>query len=364
MATVTFPNSYLSTASQPWGRIVEKQLVDLSLLVNSNEINNAARDKQLLASLNRVNAAAISAQNAIDGVLSVEEAVYYPGTTEIDGGNIRANTIAANKISAGELIGFTIKTAPVGYRRSELSGTDIRFYDEGGNYTGNITGSGADRASAVQMISSSATGIYAYNGGADLVGPGTMISAGYSGSGTAYISSVNGVAISANSGFAVLNINSSNLISNSSVTDIKSTAVNAQGIYDATSSLAYNMHIQGSANNYRIYRSTFTSTRALKRDIRPLVFDKDAYIDISPVVFKYVDGVLREEEKDWDIVGFIAEDFVDAGLGEHLVTQPQDENDHISLRYDKMYMFLHSVVKSQNETIKNLTTRLESLENK
>lgn len=362
MATVTFPNSYLSTASQPWGRIVEKQLVDLNLLVTSNEINNAARDKQLLASLNRVNAAAISAQNAADTANAA-----IAGLTSL-GSPSSSYSIAAGNITAGTLTGFTINTASYG-QRIELGGTyptDLKFYDSSNTITGSMRadstqfqlqntyqGNGLWGTGGYSKLSLNQTDAAIIVRSGSFTGSTTFTTSGLS-TGTVYAyalqSELGGVSTTgsiSNGGFSV-----------------DSTTATSSAIYNAATSQQYNMHIQGSANNYRMYRSTFTSTRALKRDIRPLAFDKDAYINISPVVFKYVDGVLREEEKDWDIVGFIAEDFVDAGLGEHLITQPQDEDDHISLRYDKMYMFLHSVVKSQQETITNLTTRLEAMENK
>lgn len=377
MATVSFPNSNLPTTSQPWGREVEKQLVNVSLLVKSNEINNNARDTQLSASLNRVNLATINAQSAADAaaaaagtandalasILSVEEAVYYPGTTEIDGGNIRANTIAANKISAGTLTGFTIQTGYTG-SRVEIGGADItniKFYDSSNIITGEIVADssvfnlrnvkdgngiwGTGSRSSLELGQGSAT-IYLNNGsfGASLTMGVTLAS---------FTTAVEGYGFSAGlGGFGTSGFSAG------------SGEVKSQAIYDATSSQAQNVHIQGSANNYRIYRSTSASTREIKKDIRPLDFDKDAYINIEPVVFKYVDGILREEEKDSDIIGFIAEDFIDAGLSEHLVTQPQSEDEYMSLRYDKMYMFLHGVVKSQQDTIKELNSRLEALENK
>jgi hypothetical protein len=309
-----------------------------------------------------VNSALLKAQTAIDSILSVEEAVYYPGTTEIDGGNIRANTIAANKISAGTLTGFTIQTATSG-SRVLIGGADlsnIKFYDSSDIITGEVVATssvfnlrnvksgngvwGTGSRSSLELGQGSAT-IYLNNGS-------TAASLSLSVTQAVFDTSVQGYGFSAGlGGFGTSGFSANSL------------SVNSQSIYDATSSAAQNMHIQGSGNNYRIYRSTAASTREIKRDIRELEFDKDAYINISPVIFKYVDGILREEEKDWDVVGFIAEDFVDAGFSEHLVTQPQSEDEYMSLRYDKMYMFLHSVVRTQQATITELNSRIEALEN-
>lgn len=364
MATL-FPSSYLSTASQPWGREVEKRLVDLKLNVDSNEVNNSARDQQLAASYKRLDkavndvaaatlsaaAAADKANEALAGITSVEEAVYYPGTTEIDGANIRASTIAANKLSAGTITGEIINGGLItgATLRTAASGERVEI--------------GVDTFGAVSFFSPTAKigSIYAaeFDDGGGVLNWVTIDSS------YTYVSNYMSVGGNLNvnnsiyAGFLEVDSDSFTVVSG-----LTSTEVRSKAIYDAGTSGAVNLHIQGSGYNYRIYRNTSASTREIKRDIRPLEFDQDAYIGISPVVFKYVDGILREEEKDWDVIGFIAEDFVDAGFSEHLVTQPQGEDEYMSLRYDKMYMFLHGVVKSQQETIKDLTSRLETLENK
>ena len=180
MATASFPNSNLPLTSQPWGREVEKRLVDTALMVRSNEINNNARDTQLAASLNRVNSALLTAQNAIDSVVSVEEAVYYPGTTEIDGGNIRANTIAANKISAGELVGFTVKTGYSGNQRVELNSSNIAFLDSNNNSAGSISASvySPTQSSLNIQTSTGGAGLFATNGIGSFFGTGCSVQVG------------------------------------------------------------------------------------------------------------------------------------------------------------------------------------------
>lgn len=359
---MTFPKNYLPPTSQPWGREVQKRIELAQAAISRNERNGDARDTQLAAAFDRLNSTVLKSQQALDEVFSVEEAVYYPGTTEINGGNIRANTIAANKISAGTLTGFTIQTATSG-SRVLIGGADlsnVKFYDSSNIITGEIVATssvfnlrnvksgnglwGTGSRSSLELGQGSAT-IYLNNGSfAASLTMGVTLST--------FTNTVEGYGFSAGlGGFSTTGFSAN------------SSSVNSQSIFDATSSAAQNMHIQGSGNSYRIYRSTAASTRQIKRDIRQLDFDKDAYIGISPVVFKYVDGILREEEKDWDVVGFIAEDFVDAGFSEHLVSQAQGEDEYMSLRYDKMYMFLHAVVKSQQETINELNSRLEALEN-
>ncbi len=113
---MAFPNSFLPSNSLPWGREVQKRIELAETAIARNERNGDARDTQLAAAFDRLNATVLKSQEALGKVITVEEQVYYPGTTEIDGANIRANTIAANKISAGELVGFDIKTSTTGQR--------------------------------------------------------------------------------------------------------------------------------------------------------------------------------------------------------------------------------------------------------
>jgi hypothetical protein len=362
MATAKFPNSNLPTTSQPWGREVEKRIVDTAIKVDSNEVNNAARDRQLLSALNRTNLAVKNAQDAIDSVISVEEAVYYPGTTEIDGGNIRANTIAANKISAGELVGFTIKTAFTGSRRVELSGTDIRFYDENGDYTGNITGSDVGRASSVNIASISGSGIFAYDGGADLVGPGTTISAGTSGDGSATISSSGNVYISSNSGANTLSINSKYLDSSSTGTFVKN------GAYIQCAD-TYNRNVQQGRIMYVASNGTYncaSSSERYKQDIAPYEVDVEKLLLLEPVSFRYKQSVAEFGEAADVAHGFIAEQADSIGLTEFVDYEldsdgnPRPDN----FRYIDFTAALLSVVKKQQETINSFEARLEALESK
>jgi biotin synthase-related radical SAM superfamily protein len=106
------------------------------------------------------------------------------------------------------------------------------------------------------------------------------------------------------------------------------------------------------ASNGAIARTTTTSSREAKENIRPLTFNTDDFISVSPVLFDYKEGIITEGNGN-DIIGFIAEDFQDLGFDE-LITPKESESDYIGLRYDKLYMYLHKVVAMQNERIKLL----------
>lgn len=49
-----FPNNNLPNDAQPWGREIQKQVESLTNTVVSNDVNNTARDKQLAASVARL----------------------------------------------------------------------------------------------------------------------------------------------------------------------------------------------------------------------------------------------------------------------------------------------------------------------
>lgn len=387
---MAFPTSNLPSASVPWGREVEKQVSSLAASVNSNEINNTARDNQLASSYKRLDAtvtevgivatqaqaaadaaqvaaddaadAAAAAQAATNSVNAVVNNIYSPGTTELNGAKVKTGTLSASKISGGtidasvSITGAVINSASSG-ARVEISGTTLKVYDPSGEVA-SLYGSGSSLiinggsnyvalGDLGVVIDGGTSSILVADGGTDVTGP------------IDFNSSSNAYGTFTAHGDVALQ-------STMSVSGISTLAgeVRSQGIYDATSSAASNVHIQPSANNYRMYRSTATSSRQSKRDIRELNFNSEDYLSIKPVIFKYNEGILREEEKDWDIIGFIAEDFEDAGFSEHLVTQPSGPGEMIQLRYDKMYMFLHKVVAEQQETIKALTARIEALEGK
>jgi len=347
---MAFPNSNLPSGSMPWGREVEKQLSTLIASTTANEINNTARDNQLAASYARIDNTVIglvAADIAIQGAVEEAQAAADDAAAAAYSANIALNgliglgatgsgyTLNADNIIGGTITGVTLQTGTSG-QRVKISGSSINFYSSvsGTNTTGAIN-SGDN---GVLVTSTGQPLVYMNSGNLQLKGAPSEINLGASVEINGDTGIIGELGVSGDVGL--------------------DGGVYSSGIYNATSSSASNVHIQGSANAYRIYRSTATSSRESKRDIRELQFDSEAYINIKPVIFKYNEGILREEEKDWDIIGFIAEDFEDAGFGDELVTQPQSPDEMIQLRYDKMYMFLHKIVAEQQERIKALEARL------
>lgn len=379
MATL-FPSSYLSTASQPWGREVEKQLVNLKLTVDSNEVNNSARDQQLASSykrldkaVNDVAAATLSAATAADkanqalaGIISVEEAVYYPGTNEIDGGNIRANTIAANKISVGTLTGFTIQTAFSG-QRVLIGGDDlsnVKFYDSSNIITGEI------------VADSSIFNLRNVKGGNGLWGTGARSSLELGeGSATLYLNNGSfaasltmGVTLSTFSntveayGFSagLGGVSTTGSISGSSMTsDSTSTRVTAGYIRCLDT---YNRNVQSGRIMYVSSEGTYNSASSSKRykqDIAPYSVDIDKLLLLEPVSFRYKQSV-AEFGDDADVAhGFIAEQADEIGLTEFVDYELDEEGNPRpdNFRYIDFTAALLGAVKQLN-------ARVTELENK
>jgi hypothetical protein len=367
-----YQKNFLPSQAQPWVRQIQDKLTNVESAFRSSEVNNRSRDEQLLASYNRLDKAfiqvaaassqALSAANAAQSAADAAAAaaltangaaatangiidnIYVSNTEDIDGSVIASGTISVDKIIAGTLTGFTIQTASFG-RRVILSGTNASFYDEGGNFTGSISGSGSDRASSVQVVSSTGSALYVYNGGADLVGPGSLISAGNAGAAQILINSsrtdIQGLLV----GNASWNT-SGNLT-------VQQRILGSVGTFNATTTSAANLEISSSGN---FSRSTAASSRLVKRNIRELDFNLKDFLSIRPVVFNYNEGFITDEDPDnpEDVIGFIAEDFQEAGLGDLLIAPPAFEGDTISVKYNKLYMLLHKAVQEINQRLEKL----------
>lgn len=51
---MVYPNSNLPVASQPWGKAIQRDLETMQKTIDSNEVNNRARDAQLMAAQQRL----------------------------------------------------------------------------------------------------------------------------------------------------------------------------------------------------------------------------------------------------------------------------------------------------------------------
>jgi hypothetical protein len=365
-----FKRNYLPSQSRPWAKQVEDVIEATERTLKSLDVNNRSKDEQFAASLSRLDAAVISAINASaladaaqDEAITANSVAVQAGldATEalqdiIDLGNPGGPTINASNINAGTLTGVLFRTAAAG-TRVETTSSSVNFYGPsslGGSITGNYGGQNA-------VVINSAG--YLVLDGNVIINSGLAVTGGNLVANDGNISTVNTLSGGTISSSGTI---SGGTISGSSVSGGTVSASTFSGTsnpsigQNSTSSFAGNLFINTSGS---MFRSTETSSREAKENIESFEFDTDAFIAVSPVTFNYKsDAVSREEETEIKQLGFILEDFEDAGLGEHLVIPVNELDKYKGLRYNKLYMMLHKVVQAQDETIKNLTARIEALE--
>jgi len=249
-------------------------------------------------------------------------------------------SINANNISGGTITGITVQTSASG-ERVVLSGDEIDFYNNAGQLSGSIQGQYNNQDA---LTIRNPGGGYIYMEASN----GVLMNGGF-----------NGIGNSGVQGTFIVN----GAISGTSVSASSFSGTNNSSIANnTTSSFAGNVFINTSGN---MFRSTQTSSRDAKENISPIEFDTDAFISVNPVEFNYrAEAVSTAEEAALPQLGFILEDFEDAGVSDHLVIPTNELDDYKGLRYDKLYMYLHKVVQTQNETIKTLEARLDALEAK
>lgn len=381
---MTFPTNNLPTQSKYWGREVEKKITNLESSLRSSEINNTTRDSQLSVTAGQ---ALIASNQAIAAAAEASAAATQAGQaidSILDLGSPGGPTINASNITAGTLTGITVQTGSSG-TRSKLSGSNIEFfsslYNSGASRVGYIQGDdggdaglyvisdqGSIALDAVNITLSgdaTVTGELSVGGSLGVTGafsPGSISTGAIEASSLVASGTVSGSTISG------ATVTASGTVSGSTVSGSTVSASNFSGTVNTsiagntTASFAGNVFINTSGN---MFRSTSTSSREAKENIVPFDFDADSFIAVNPVTFNYKpDAVSSLEESEISQLGFIVEDFEEAGLGEHLVIPANELDSYKSLRYDKLYMYLHKVVQKQQATIQNLTARIEALESR
>lgn len=330
--------NYLGDESQPWARQLQKEIDNQKSAFQTADINNTKRDAQLASSLRQVQAAAIAAStanaNAIQALQDASDANTLATTansTAIDA-NAAAIDAAAEAAQAALDAADAATLASTANTNALAALQDIIDLGSVNGPTINASNIKAGTISAIDITSSEITGgtingteIYA----AFIETPGEVS--------TPY---VNAGVVFANQSFEG--------------------TVNTTIASNTTSSFAGNVFINTSGN---MFRSTTTSSREAKENIKPYEFDTQAFISVNPVTFNYKqEAVSDPEEAQINQIGFIVEDFEAIGLGEHLVVPANEMDNYKGLRYDKLYMFLHKTVQAQADTIRALEARIEALE--
>lgn len=393
---MVYPTSNLPTASQPWGREMQKQLVNAQTTIAANDINNSARDVQLQANFNRVNSAALKAQAAIDEITGVTTNIYVDGTTNIDGGVIQTGTVDAAKLKATDSITLTNATGSeyVQFGHQDWGSGVSEPGITGGNTTqgdtyfvGPWTGTGGAWGSSQRGVSMGS--IYSGSAGPSLQlytqtspsfsqnakltdgSDSVQIGGGYVrllsgevniGSGSATMSA--SAATSTSSMYApLISITGTSGISISgtitSALSVSSTINYAGGItsgnikytgYASALGTGTALYLGGSGTQYTI--GILPSSRRFKENIQPI--EDVSYVDrislLTPVTFNYKENPAQPS------FGLIAEDVDAAGLTDIVHKDLDDDGNSVpfSLMYDRLAVYMIPAIKELNERIKTL----------
>jgi hypothetical protein len=393
-----YPNSNLPTVSQAWGRAIQKGIETLEATVNSNDINNRARDAQLQANYVQTNKniqdikfALTKSGIAVTGVNEIKEAIYVPGTTQINGASIKTGTLTANMISAGTLTGSTVKTATDGYR-VELQSTSVKFWDNIGNQVGSIYGGGSGNEGTLLLYGpSSSSALLMTSDGTQLMGSGgTSVDLGGGNivlSGTTTMNDqvyfygpvdvnepIEFLDTSSFSGTATFSgsISSSGIVNTGGISNSSGNIVNSGTLSNTgniNSPATYANNVQTGRVMYVAPNGTYncaTSSARYKQDINPYFVDVNKFFQLEPVSFRYKMAVEQFGESANIAHGFIAEQAAEVGMDEFVDFEP-DENGNLrpdNFRYIDFTAAMYGVIKSQQQTIESLTARIEALESK
>lgn len=390
---MVYPNSNLPSASQPWGKAIQKDLEKLQAAVATNEINNKARDtqleknyKRLDATVGEVAAVAVSAANAaaqaqsaantansaasaagaaasaanaaINDITGVKSNIYVPGTTNINGNVIETGTIIADAIAAdaitgkdisgGTITGTTItggsfRTSSSG-SRIEVSGTSLRIYT-GSTYDGQIAAGGSSvglNHSSGAVVSTGSFGV--------VLSAGTITADGNLGvSGTITNSTGGNVNMSGglnlSGGLTVGTISGSSSWTNSNLAGVGTVALNVN-------------------SSGTLVRSS--SSERFKQDILDLDTTYQDVISMEPKSFRRKDEVAELGDNAPEYGGFIAEDLAGTSLDRFVFYQELEDGTRIpeGIHYAELTAALVVAIKQQHNMLQSLTDRIEALEGK
>lgn len=304
--------------------------------------------------------ASTTANQAAADVGTLEGNVYYPGTTEIDGGNIRTGTVTANKIVSNSITSTQINTDYI------YAGTINVDQINAGTIWGRsfVTASSTSTGQRVVM-SSSTDNIRFYDSSNNLGGiiqsTGGAIHFGYSTGGTSvaggrmYASS-SGIYLSGNSGYAYLQVPASG----TQVYAGPYLKVNNLG----GSTLAY---VYASLDGQLQRGGTYSSDERLKSDIADLTLGEGFINQLRPVSFTWSAspedgtnfGVIAQE-----IQNTLASASISAPNGVVLETIESDDPDapYLAVNYDQIVPILVKAVQEQSTKIASLEDRIATLE--
>jgi len=392
---MTFPANNLPTASKNWAREVEKKVTNLESSFRSAEVNNTTRDSQLSvtansalaaatqasaaaaaasqaaadaqAAANTANTAATTANNAITGLGSLDEET---SSYKINAANVTVGSLSGNRISGGEIVGTTLKTATSG-GRIEMGRNDVLFYDDSGNYSGKIDAAESGRAATLTIDRGGVSGMYVYNGGVELYANGPvsvnaqqLISYGaLSVTGNATIDQT--LKIGGSSGTTLSREGDGRIRSDQGFLSSGPLGVTGNFTYVAPIGTGTTFPLYWNSSTNVVYR--LSSSQRYKANIRDAEFDYDALLQAKVRTFKNKQDIEEVGEDAAEVTyGYIAEELHDLGLTDFVVYENDEDGNPRpeSVNYMSMALASHEMLKHQGSLIKDLTARIEALESR
>lgn len=399
---MVYPKANLPAVAAPWGRYIEKDVINLQTVVATERVNNAARDAQLLSSQKRLDssvktvaAAATAAQAALDAtdivsgevaslvtdvdalsgqvdeavtdVATLESNIYFPGTTTIDGGNIRTGTIGANQISASYVYAGSINADNI------TSGTITGRAISGGTITGALIQTAA--IGGVQLNNS--TNSVTFRNGSTVVGHivpyasnGIVIHYGSVADGNAgafpqsYVGSANVMMAANQSRYVSVNTDSVNIGGPTYL--YGNTNIMASMYYSGrpgSSTIGTPIHVRTSGASVDLLFA-YTSAREYKTNIADLEIDYEKFMSIPIKSFNYKTDVEEFGDNAQVVYGYIADDVYDAGFKDLVVYKDNPDGGFLphSLAFNSITAITQAIVNKQSKKIEELEARISALE--
>lgn len=457
-----FPNSNLPTASQQWGKEVVKRIEATEVTVARNETNNLTRDSQLNSAMLAANAAinglkaadaeilavalqaqtaaddasaaAILAQAAADDALealgaigALEDNIYVPGTTEINGTSIKTGTFSADKITTGALNASLITVGTLTADRisggtlnggivqiTNLNATNITSGSlsadriSGGTITGTVAIIGASISSAASgarigisgttltVYGASGTVASIYGGASGLLISGVGGSFSTTASGASIEGGANsidvlstGIIVSGSTVFsdrvdfdAILSVTGDadfidatftgtvNLNGTTNTTGITNSGggISSTGTISTNGGLVRTVYAGGGTTGASFDNNgtviRTTSSERYKQDISSLSFSYEDLLSLEPKKFRLKNEV-AEDANAREYAGFIAEEIAGTSLDIFVSYQPTEDGGKRpdGVYYGELTAALLYALKQQDAAIKALSGRIEVLEN-
>ena len=377
MANV-FPNSNLSTSSQPWGREVQKRVETLESQLSLQRTNSATVDAQLQSSYRRLDATVGEVQQAAaDATVAAADAAAAAAqaNTAINGlvglGSTGSSyNINAGNINVGTLSGVAVFTSS-GNRGATLYDAKLSF-DWNSSQTGYIQSFIESGTTIFEMQTNIGSSVVLSNGnvylGANYGAQGLSInSAGITVAGNL---NAPGYTLSG-SGLSVTGTASSGSVSTGSISTSSSITsggnIRAPGITSTTFLQAEN-HAGGGTTgasintNGTIIRTS--SSERYKQDIENLSVDYDDLLSLEPKRFRLKDEAAEDADARY-YAGFIAEEIDQTSLKDFVAYRTMEDGSVVpdGVYYGELTAALLEAIKHQDSIIKSLTNRLEILEN-